>query len=80
MSPHYASSADTHAMIARVAPSILELLRDGVPRSRPEITSALAEQHSKDEVRRALMRLAVTGQLVESKRKFQLAPSAQDEL
>ena len=72
MSPHYSSSADTHAMIARIAPSILELLGDGVPRSRAEITSALAEHHTKDEVRRALMRLAVTGQLVENKRKFQL--------
>ena len=78
MSPHFPSSADTHAMIARVAPSILELLRDGLPRSRPEITSALAEQHTKDEVRRALMRLAVTGQLVESKRKFQLPSAEQD--
>ena len=66
-------------MIARVAPSILALLGDGQPRSGPEITSALAERHTKDEVRRALMRLAVTGQLVESKRKFQLPPPEQDQ-
>ncbi len=78
MSPHFPSSADTHAMVARIAPSILELLGDGVPRSKNDIIGALAEQHTKDEVRRTLMRLAVTGQLVENKRKFQLPSAEQD--
>ena len=74
MPDRYASSADTHAMVARVAPAILELLGDGLPRSRHDIVAALAPQHPKDEVVRTLMRLAVTGQLVEAERKYRLAP------
>ena len=58
MSPRYTSSADTHAMVARIAPSVLELLGDGVLRSRKAIVAALAGQHEKDEVVRILMRLA----------------------
>jgi hypothetical protein len=33
------SAADTDAMVARVAPAILELLADGVPRSRRAIVA-----------------------------------------
>jgi predicted thioesterase len=69
----YASSDDTHAMVARVAPAILELLGDGLPRSRQGIVAALALRHAKDEVVRTLMRLSVTGRLVEAKRKYSLA-------
>ena len=52
--PHrYTSSDDTHAMVARIAPAILKLLSDGLPRSRHEIVEALApQQHAKDEVKR----------------------------
>ena len=46
----YPSSADTDAMVARVAPAILALLGDGVPRSRRTIVAALADQHPRDEV------------------------------
>jgi hypothetical protein len=74
MPDRYASSADTHAMVARVAPAILELLGDGLHRSRHDIVAALASRHTKDEVVRTLMRLAVTGQLVEAERKYRLAP------
>ena len=74
MPQSYSSSDDTHAMVARVAPAILELLGDGLPRSRREIVAALAPRHAKDEVVRTLMRLAVTGRLVEAKRKYRLAP------
>jgi hypothetical protein len=56
------------------APAVLELLGDGLPRSRREIVEALAPRHAKDEVVRTLMRLAVTGQLAEDKRKYRLAP------
>lgn len=71
--PHrYSSSDDTHAMVARIAPAILELLSDGLPRSRHEILDALAARHAKDEVKRTIMRLAVTGRLVESKQKYSL--------
>ena len=48
MPTRYTSSADTDAMVARIAPSILELLGDGVLRSRKAIVAALAEQQSYD--------------------------------
>jgi len=38
----YLSSADINAMVARVAPAILELLGDGTPRSKRMIVAALA--------------------------------------
>ena len=68
----YTSSADTHAMVARIAPSILELLGDGIWRSRKAIVAALAGQHEKDEVVRTLMRLAVIGQVIDIDRKYGL--------
>ena len=34
MPTRYTSSADTHAMVARITPSILGLLGDGIPRNR----------------------------------------------
>ena len=46
----FSSSADTHAMVARVAPAILELLGDGLPRSRHDIVAALAPRHAKEAV------------------------------
>jgi hypothetical protein len=74
MPKRYPSSADTDAMVARVAPAILELLADGVPRSRRMIVGALVDRHPKDEVVRTLMRLAVTGRVAEIDRKYVLAP------
>ena len=71
--PHsHISSDDTHAMVARIAPAILKLLSDGLPRSRNEMVEALAPQHTKDEVTRTIMRLSVTGRLVETKNKYSL--------
>jgi hypothetical protein len=61
-------------MVARTAPAILELLGDGIPRAKSAIITALADRHPKEDVVRTLMRLAVTGQLVERKRKYSLAP------
>jgi hypothetical protein len=61
-------------MVARTAPAILELLGDGISRPRNAIITALADRHSKEDVVRTLMRLAVTGQLVETGRKYSLAP------
>ncbi len=66
-------SAEINAMVARTAPAILELLGDGTPRSKSTIIVALADRHPKEDVTRTLMRLAVTGQLVESERKYSLA-------
>ena len=79
MPDRYASSDDTHAMVARVAPAILELLGDGLPRSRHDSVAALAPHHARDEVVRTLMRPAVTGQLVETERKYRLAPPESDQ-
>jgi hypothetical protein len=66
-------------MVARTAPAVLELLRDGVPRSKNTIIAALADRHPKEDVVRTLMRLAVTGQLVETDRKYGLPPLAEPE-
>ena len=59
-------------MVARTAPAILELLQDGAPRSRSTIITALAARHPKEDVIRTLMRLAVTGQLLETERRYSL--------
>jgi hypothetical protein len=75
----YPSSTDTEAMVARVAPAILELLADGVPRSRRAIVAALAERHPTDEVRRTLMRLAVTDRLAEIGGRYTLPPTDKPE-
>ena len=72
------SSADFDAAIARVTPDVLALLGDGVPRSRGMIIAALADRHPKEDVRRTLMRLAVTERLVETGGKYTLpAPEAE---
>ena len=70
-----AGSAAINAMVARVAPAILELLGDGVPRSKPAIVKALAGRHPRDDVVHALIRLAVTGQVDEAGGKYTLAAS-----
>jgi hypothetical protein len=62
-------------MVARTAPAILELLKDGTPRPRSAIIMALADRHLKEDVVRTLMRLAVTEQLVETGHKYSLAPA-----
>jgi hypothetical protein len=60
-----AGSAELNAMVERVAPSIPELLADGVPRAKPAIVAALAGRHDRQDVAHALIRLAVTGQVEE---------------
>ena len=66
-------TAELNAMIERVAPDILELLADGVPRTKAAIVKALAERHAEDDVGLALIRLAVTGQVIETGGKYVLA-------
>jgi hypothetical protein len=68
-----AGSAAVNAMVARTAPAILELLADGVPRPRPAIVEALAGRHARNDVVHTLIRLAVTGQVVETGGKYTLA-------
>jgi len=75
MPKSYPSSADTDAMVERVAPAILELLADGVPRSKRVIAAELAGRHPKDEVQAALMRLAVTDRVAETGGKYVIAPA-----
>jgi hypothetical protein len=75
MPPRYPSSADIDAIVARVAPAVLELLGGGVPRAKKAIVAALAERHPKEEVGQTLMRLAVTDRVVESGGKYILAAS-----
>ena len=75
MPKRYPSPADTDAMVDRVAPAILELLADGVPRGKRAIAAELAGRHPKDEVQRTLMRLAVTDRVVETGGRFTLPKS-----
>jgi hypothetical protein len=71
--PRHAGSAEIAAVVARTAPAVLELLADGVPRRRAAIIATLADRHAKDDVVRTLMRLAVTGRLVETGGRYTLA-------
>jgi hypothetical protein len=66
-------TAELNAMIERVAPDILALLADGVPRRKPAIVAALAGRHAEDEVELALIRLAVTGRVQEVDGRYALA-------
>ncbi len=50
-------------MIERVAPDVLALLADGVPRTEAEIIAALASRHPKGDIKLTVMRLDVVGQL-----------------
>jgi hypothetical protein len=43
-----------------------------VPRNKTTILAALADRHSKDDVRNTLMRLAVTDQLIDKGGKYTL--------
>jgi hypothetical protein len=74
-----AGSASVNAMVERVAPSILELLVDGVPRTKPAIVEALAGRHDRQDVGHALIRLAVTGQVEESGGRYTRAAAEHGE-
>ena len=79
MPSRYTSSADTHAMVERIAPIILGLLGDGIPRSRRAFVAALADRYPKEEVELTLMRLAVTGQILAAGGKYTLPPAPESE-
>ena len=77
-SPHeFTGSAELNAMVERVAPSILTLLGDGVPRTKPAIVAALAGRHAEDEVALALVRLAVTERVRETGGKYTLTAAGE---
>jgi hypothetical protein len=66
-------TAELNAMIERVAPDILALLADGVPRRKPAIVAALAGHYAEGDVALALIRLAVTERVRETGGKYALA-------
>ena len=70
-----AGSEAVNATVARVAPAVLGLLADGLPRSKPAIVAALAGRHDKQDIAHTLIRLAVTGQVVETGGRYILAAS-----
>ena len=70
-SPHEgAGSEAVNTVVARTAPAVLELLADGVPRSKAMIARALAGRHDRQDVVHTLIRLAVTGRVVETGGKY----------
>ena len=68
-----AGSEAINATVARVAPAILELLADGVPRSKAAIIEALAGRHDRQDVISTLIRLSVTGEVEEAAGRYTLA-------
>ena len=64
-------------MVERVAPAILELLADGVPRTKAAIVEALAGRHDKQDVVHTLIRLAVTGQVEETGGRYALGTAGE---
>ena len=65
-------TAELNATIERVAPDVLGLLADGMPRKKAAIVEALAGRHDKQDVVHALIRLVVTGQVSESGSRYVL--------
>ena len=72
-----AGSAEINAMVERVAPAILELLADGLPRPKAAIVEALAGRHDRQDVIHALIRLSVTGQVSEAGSKYTLGTTSE---
>jgi hypothetical protein len=67
-----AGSEAINAMVARAAPAVLELLGDGVPRTKAAIVEALAGRHDRQDVIHALIRLTVTERVDEADGKYTL--------
>jgi hypothetical protein len=73
----FTGTAKLNAMIDQIAPAILELLADGVPRSKTAIVEALAGRYAEDDVTLTLIRLAVTEQVLEVSGKYMLGTAAE---
>ncbi len=71
--PALTGTAELNATIDRVAPSILALLADGLPRSKPAIVKALAGRHEREDVALTLVRLAVTNDVEQAGGRYTLA-------
>jgi hypothetical protein len=72
----FSGSYEINTVIAQIAPAVLELLQGGVARSKNDIIAALAGRYSKNDITRTLMRLSVTGRLIETGRKYSLPEHA----
>ncbi len=59
--------------MALTAPAVLELLADRAPRSQAAVAAALAGRHPKDDVVRALMRVAAPRRVAEAGERYTLA-------
>jgi len=59
-------------MVERIAPDILGLLADGVPRNKGAIIEALAGRHERQDVTSTLIRLSVTERVVETGGRYTL--------
>ena len=66
-------TAELNATLERVAPDILALLADGVPRTKGVIVQALAGRHGAEAAALALIRLSVTGEVEQTGSKYTLA-------
>ena len=69
----FTGSASINTLIDQVAPAVLALLADGVPRTKGVIVQALAKRHGAEDVALALIRLSVTGELEQTGSKYTLA-------
>ena len=66
-------------VLEKVFTAVLELLADDLPRRMKVIVEALAERHSKDEVERTVMRLFVTGAVIDGGKGYSLPPATPDQ-
>jgi hypothetical protein len=71
---------EIETMVAQVAPAVLALLSDGVPRTKRAVVLALAGQHPKQDVVRTLIRLAVTDRVAVDGGRYRLPPPAKASL
>jgi hypothetical protein len=69
-SPTTAGSTGVDAAVARVTSDILSLLADGVPRAEAAVVEALAGRHDRQDVVLTLIRLGVTGRVVEANGRY----------
>jgi hypothetical protein len=68
--PFLTGTAELNAIIERIAPDVLSLLGDGVPRTKAAVVKTLAGRHAAEDVTLALIRLAVTERVVETGGKY----------
>ena len=68
----FTGTAKLNATIERIAPAILGMLADGAPRTKAAVVEALAGRHDRQDVVLTLIRLSVTGQVVEAGSKYTL--------